>query len=189
MCVTVDAELTGHVLAEPWLVEALDAVAASSLPDAWVGAGVLRDVVWGRRNGGFRPETVKDIDVVFLDPHDRGEERERAAEHELAALADRPWEVTNQAAVHLWYHRVFGGAPVPAFTSIHDAVATWPEFATSVAIRRSAGALEVCAPHGLADLLGGVWRRNPTRVGVAFSRARLERQRVRQRWPSVTVVV
>jgi hypothetical protein len=41
--------------------------------------------------------------------------------------------------------RHFGGPPVPPLTSVHDAVATWPEFAICVAVR-AAGHVEVCAP-------------------------------------------
>ena len=37
------------VLDSPWLVAVLRAVRTSSLPDAWVGAGVLRDLVWDGR--------------------------------------------------------------------------------------------------------------------------------------------
>lgn len=192
-CPNVDIDaahrLFERIVAEPWLTEALDAVAASSLPEAWVGAGVVRDVVWGQLHGGFDPRTVRDIDVVFFDPGDFSEDRERAAERELAALAPRPWEATNQAGVHTWYHRAFGGDPVPPFGTIHDAVATWPEFATSVAVRGTPEGLDVCAPHGLDDLLTGVWRRNPTRVSPEYSRARLARQRVSERWPAVIVII
>jgi hypothetical protein len=47
--------------------------------------------------------------------------------------------------------------------------------------------IDVCAPYGLDDLLGGVWRRNPERISVAASIARLARHRVTKRWPSVVV--
>jgi len=46
----------------------------------------------------------------------------------------------------------------------------------------------VCAPLGLADLLGGVWRRNPTRASLAVSMARLARHRPAERWPAVRVI-
>ncbi len=178
-------ELLGHLQAEPWLTEALDAVAASGLPDAWIGAGVIRDVVWGHRHGGFDPGTVKDIDVAFFDPGDLSSERDKAAGQSLAARLDRPWEATNQAAVHTWFAGHFGGPGVAAFTCVHDAVATWPETATCVAIRGTPAGLDVCAPHGLADLLDGVWRLNPSRVSPEISAARLARQR--QKWPHLTV--
>ncbi|MGH3273226.1 MAG: nucleotidyltransferase family protein [Streptosporangiaceae bacterium] len=184
-------ELAAHVRGEPWLVTALDAVAASCLPDAWIGAGVIRDIVWGRLHDGFDPAVVNDIDVAFFDAGDLRPERDRAAQRLLGELADLPWEATNQAAVHTWYHTYFGGPPIPPFTRVHDAVATWPETATCVAIRVDAdalGGLAICAPYGLADLLDKTWRWNQARVPVAISQARLARQRVHQRWPSVTIV-
>jgi uncharacterized protein len=181
-------ELTDRVRAEPWLIRALDAVAASGLPDAWIGAGILRDVVWGQRNGGFDSAEVSDIDVAFFDPSDLSRQRDRAATQILAALLDRPWEATNQAAVHTWFPGHFGGPAVPAFTSVHDAVSTWPETATCVAVRMTPAGLDVCAPYGLADLLGGVWQRNPACASVEVSAARLARHRVTTRWPDVTVI-
>ncbi len=195
----IDA-LVAHIRAEPWLVRALDIVETSGLPDAWIGAGILRDVVWGRHHGGFDPAAVRDIDVAFFDPDDLSRHRDEAAQRRLGSMADLPWEATNQAAVHTWYAEHFHEAPVPPLASVHDAVATWPETATCVAIRWAApmrsvtrGAqfapcgIEVCAPYGLDDLLGGVWRRNPARISVAASAARLARHRVPQRWPSVVV--
>ena len=176
--------------AEPWLSRALTAVAGSGLPDAWIGAGVLRDVVWGQRYGRFDPAEVNDIDVAFFDPGCLSRERDLQAQEALAGLAELPWEATNQAAVHTWYQAYFGGSPVPPFASVHEAVATWPETATCVAVRQRPGdgELDVCAPYGLADLLGGIWRANLVRVTPEISTARLARQRVRARWPGVTIV-
>ena len=182
------ASLGARVRAEPWLMRALEAVAASDLPGAWIGAGAIRDVVWGQRHEGFDPAGVRDIDVAFLDPADLSRERDLAAQQTLAGIAALPWEASNQAAVHTWYHEYFGGAPVSPFGSVHEAVATWPETATCVAVRLAPPGLEVCAPHGLADLLGGVWRVNPVRVTAATSRARLARQQVSARWPRLRVI-
>ena len=182
------ATLAGRVRAEPWLLRALSAVAVSGLPGAWIGAGAIRDVVWGQLHEGFDPAGVRDIDVAFFDPADTSRERDAAAQQALAGLADLPWEASNQAAVHTWYHEYFGGAPVPPLRSVHEAVGTWPETATCVAVRLAGPDLEVCAPHGLADLLGGVWRVNPVRVTAETSRARLARQQVATRWPRVRVI-
>jgi uncharacterized protein len=182
------AELADRLRAEPWLMRALGAVAASGLPDAWIGAGAIRDVVWGQLHDGFDPGAVRDIDVAFFDASHLGRERDARAQRTLGTLAAMPWEATNQAAVHTWYHEYFGGDPVAPFGRVHDAVATWPETATCVAARLTPDGLQVCAPHGLADLLRGVWRVNPVRVSAATSRARLARQQLGDRWPRVTVV-
>lgn len=182
------AELAERVLAEPWLMRALDAVAASGLPDAWIGAGAIRDVVWGQLHSGFDPAGIRDVDVAFFDPGRLSPDDDRAAQAKLAAIAEFPWEASNQAAVHTWFHGYFGGAPVPPLRSVHDAVATWPETATCVAIRGTPDGIEICAPHDLADLLDGVWRVNPVRVTPETSRARLARQQVEARWPRVRVI-
>ena len=173
-----------------WIMHALNVVGRSGLPDAWIGAGALRDVVWGDRFGRFDPADVRDIDVAYFDPADLSRERDLTAQRTLVDLAELPWEATNQAAVHSWYHDYFGGPPVEAFRSVHDAVATWPETATCVAVRLSGTGtdIEVCAPLGLDDLLGGVWRVNPVRVTPEVSAARLARQRVCTRWPRVRIV-
>ena len=191
--------LVSHVHAEPWLVNVLNVVAASGLPDAWVGAGIPRDLVWGHRHDGFDPATVRDIDIAFFDPDDLSRRRDDTAQQHLRSMADLPWEATNQAAVHTWYAEHFHEDPVPPLASVHEAVATWPETATCVAIRAPMRSgrreaqlarlygIEVCAPYGLGDLLHGVWRRNPARLSVAASTARLARHRVAKRWPSVVI--
>ncbi|WP_233579482.1 nucleotidyltransferase family protein [Verrucosispora sp. FIM060022] len=101
----------------------------------------------------------------------------------------QPWEAKNQAAVHTWYPAKFGTGPVPPLRSIAEAVATWPEYATAVAIRLDPhDHIAVCAPHGLDDLLDGIWRPNPTRVSPETSRQRLARHRPTERWPRVRVI-
>jgi uncharacterized protein len=182
----------------PWLVRVLSVVRDSGLPDAWVGAGVVRDVVWSELYGpGFDPADVHDIDVGFFDPDDLSRQRDTAATALLERMWTRepepwpavPWQARNQAAVHTWYDAKFGGAPIEPLRSIADAVATWPETATAVAVRLDHhDEVEVCAPLGLADLLDGVWRRNPRRVSVEVSQARLRRHRPEERWPGVRVV-
>jgi hypothetical protein len=61
--------------------------------------------------------------------------------------------------------------------------------ATAVAVRLDAAdGIDICAPLGLADLLDGVWRRNPARVSLARSYERLARHRPDERWPGIRVV-
>jgi uncharacterized protein len=185
------AELTAIVDRSAWFRSVLAAVRDSGLPEAWVGAGVLRDLVWGERFGsGFRPDRVRDVDVAFFDPADLSRERDHAATELLRSRRpDIPWEATNQAAVHTWFAEFFGSGPVPPLRSTADGVATWPEMATAVAVRLDRrDQVDVCAPHGLDDLLDGIWRRNPCRTTVEQSRARLARHEPARRWPGVRIV-
>jgi hypothetical protein len=169
----------------------LRAVRDEQIPDAWIGAGVLRDLVWGERYGtGFSPGEVRDVDVAFFDPHDFSRANDdRVTERLQRRLPAIPWEATNQAAVHTWYPTKFGGTAVEPLTSIRDAVGTWPETATAVAVRLGTDdVIEICAPLGIADLLNGVWRRNPRRVDIQRSLARLARHQPATRWPHVSVI-
>jgi hypothetical protein len=156
----------------------------------WVGAGAIRDVVWDARfgRGVDRPE-VKDVDVAFFDAEDLRAAHDREVEAQLRErAAGIAWEAKNQAAAHRWYGQRFGLEVAP-LGSLPEAVATWPEYAACVAVRLSlVGRLEICAPHGLDDLLNGVWRRNPTRVSVEEYRRQLARKQPAVRWPGVRVV-
>jgi hypothetical protein len=188
---TDERRLIDLVEADDWIMRVLATVRQSGLPDAWVGAGVIRDLVWGPLYGaGFDHHQVRDVDVVYFDPADLSRDRDKQATEMLdAAWPGVPWEARNQAAVHTWYARKFGGAPVPPLTSIAEAVGTWPETATAVVVRLDQhDAVQVCAPLGLSDLVEGVWRRNPRRISLARSLERLARHDPAQRWPAVRVI-
>src|SRR4051794_18001588 len=102
------------LLANDWLVAVLKAARDCAPPDAIVGGGVIRNVVWDHLHGYTQPTPVADVDVAFFDPEDLRSEREQAIEtclhHRLPGVR---WDVKNQAAVHLWYERVFGQAVAP----------------------------------------------------------------------------
>src|SRR3954463_2967085 len=144
---------------------ALEAARDVEPPDWLIGAGAVRTAVWDRLHGYDEPTPLRDLDVAFYDAADLSEARERAIEEALRArLPGVPWEARNQAAVHLWYERKFGFEVEP-FASTAEAIATWPETATAVAVRLNEDDdLMVVAPCGLGDLLGMVHRRNPARV-------------------------
>jgi uncharacterized protein len=103
----VEAVLTDLIRSSTWMMRILEAVRDEPVPDAWTGAGVLRDLVWDERYGpGFSPNLVRDVDVAFFDSHDLS----RAYDHRVTAqlrrrLPNVPWEAKNQAAVHTWYAR------------------------------------------------------------------------------------
>ena len=183
-------QLERVIRADPWFVRVLETVRAAQLPDAWVGAGVLRDLVWGSASGRFDPADVVDVDVAFFDAADLSPKRDARAQAELIRRApDVRWEATNQAAVHTWYADYFGGDDVEPLRSTADGVATWPETATAVAVRLDAdGRLGICAPFGLDDLLGLIWRPNWRRINADVAARRLREKRPTSRWPGVHVV-
>jgi hypothetical protein len=171
------------------LNDVLAAVQTVRLPSWVVGAGVIRSVVWDHLHGYDEPTPVNDVDVAFFDPGDTSRERDFATEQRLITLIpDVPWEVTNQAGVHLWYEAKFG-YPIRPLESIEDAVAMWPETATSVGVTLDqADRPRIVAPLGLDDLLGMVLRRNRRQVTHEYFLERLHGKRIKERWPLVSVI-
>ena len=171
-----------------WMRGALEAAREVAAPDWLIGAGAIRRLVWDRLHGVAEPPLPDDVDLAFFDPASLRPERENELRSALVVRAPHiPWDVKNQAAVHLWYPTLFG-IEVEPLRSAAEAVATWPETATAVAVRLMADSgLCVVAPLGLDDLFGLIWRRNPRRVTVTEYRRRLEKKFTPERWPEVTV--
>ncbi|SFU27562.1 nucleotidyltransferase family protein [Pseudoduganella namucuonensis] len=172
-----------------WFMQALESVRSLQL-DSWcIGAGAVRNLVWDHLHGYATPSPIADVDVAYFDDADLRPETEQALQALLCARhPGTPWEVTNQAWVHLWFEGRFGHRVAP-LRSLEDAVASWPEFATSVGIKlQEDSEIEVIAPHGLEDLFSMVVRRNPARVSVETYRNRVAEKRYLQRWPRVQIV-
>jgi uncharacterized protein len=180
-----DRELTDILQSEPWMMSVLATAREVDLPDWYIGAGAIRDLVWDVRfGGGFDPAAIEDVDLVFFDPDDLSHEREVAVEQ----LLGPDWDVKNQAAVHTWFEARFGTPATPLASTV-DGIATWPEYCTCIGVRLERdGAFTIAAPHGLDDLLDGVWRTNAVRVTPAESAKRLAKKEPATRWPGVRVV-
>ncbi len=172
----------------PWFMATLDAVSDLGLSQWCIGAGAIRNIVFDYCDGESTT-SIRDVDVAYFDPSDLSEHRDRKYEDILKVrMADVPWEVTNQAAVHLWFHKKFGYR-VPPVNGIEEAVATWPETCTAVAVTKvHKDGYKVYAPCGLEDLFGMVIRRNPARVDVRTYNARILNMHYDQRWKSVKII-
>lgn len=184
-----EARLRQLAASSPWLMPALRAVRELGLPAWCIGAGAVRNLVWDALHGYAAPSSLPDIDVAYFDATDLSPERDAALQQRLRqAMPDTPWEVTNQAAVHHWFEAYFGHA-VEALHSLPEAIASWPEYATSVGLRlHDDDRIEVIAPHGLDDLFNCVVRRNPARVSLETYRQRVQQKQYAQRWPRVTII-
>ena len=173
----------------PWFMGALRAVRSVGPAEACIGSGAVRNAVWDALHGYSAPSHLADVDVVYFDPDDLSEATESAYEERLTEL--RPgltWDVKNQAAVHLWFHKVFGQEVEP-LRSLREAVATWPETALAVAVGlRANGTISITAPLGLEDLFSMVVRRNPSRVSVETYERRIAEKAYSKRWPRVRIL-
>lgn len=183
------ARLRAIVRATPWCMQALQAVAQLGLPHCCIGAGAVRNLVWDALHGYAQASALSDVDVAYFDAHDVQARREVELRQRLETLLPGvPWEVCNQARVHLWFEDAFGYA-VPPLLSLDDAIASWPEFATAVGIYlQPDGEIGIVAPHGLDELFAMVVRRNPARISPGGYAQRLASKNYAAHWPRVTII-
>lgn len=105
-------------------MDALRAVASLRLPVWCIGAGAVRNLVWDHLHGHAQPSSLPDVDVAYFDENDLTSGTEKAIQSALQGIGPNvPWEVTNQAAVHLWFESYFGYKVEP-LRSLEDAIAS-----------------------------------------------------------------
>jgi hypothetical protein len=169
--------------AKPELTEKLALVADLRLPDAWIGAGLIRNAVWDAVSSAATPQPPADIDVVLFDPRDATRERDRTLEVELLTKSPGPrWSVKNQARMH-------ERTGDPPYANTADAVGRWPETCTAIAARLAKGRVEILAPHGVSDLLGLIVRPTPAfEQKAAVFESRVREKAWAKRWPGMIVV-
>ncbi len=150
-----EKRLRAWLAADAWRMACLEALAEVDLPDAWIGAGFLRSLVWDRLHGFAEPTPLDDVDVVYFDPA-AGAEDEPAIEAQLRALLPEvPWSVRNQARMH----ERNGDLP---YRDTEDALRHWLETPTAVAARlEPGGKVALLAPFGLDDLFAMLLRPTP----------------------------
>jgi hypothetical protein len=169
---------------DPVGMEQLRAVRTLGLPDWCIAAGFVRNRVWDHLHGSAPPRPPADIDVLFFDAGDVSKARETEYEGRLhSILPEAPWQVRNQARMHVW-------KGVPPHRDTADAMTHWLETVTAVGVRLEAdGSLTVVAPLGTDDLLG--LRCRPTAFGRTRRdeyEARIAAKRWRELWPKVRFV-
>jgi hypothetical protein len=175
--------LLAWIADDPWRMACLEAVAGLALPDGWIGAGFLRNLVWDRLHGFETP--LADVDVLFFDPR-AGHEEEGCLEARLReAMPGVSWSARNQARMRARNR----DAP---YRDTADAIAHWLETPTAVAARLEAGGEPaLLAPYGLDDLFGLKVRPTPHARSrpdrLREYRKRLAAKAWERTWPGVRV--
>lgn len=164
-----------------WRMAALRQAREAALPDWWLAAGFVRNLVWDRLHGYTTATALNDIDLIYFDPGDERRERDRALTQRLRAASTLPWSVKNQARMH----RRHGHEP---YASASDAMRFWVERETAIAVTLDrAGRLSLSAPLGLASLLQGRVTHNPNHPDSSDFRRRVVQKGWRQHWPQLEI--
>ena len=165
-------------------IEALANVAAHDLPDSWIGAGFIRNLVWDALHDLPNQPQQHDVDVIWYNQLNANEAQDRLVEAELRnRMPMLRWSVKNQARMHLRNSD-------RAYASSEDAMRHWPETATAVAARVGPhGKIELIAPFGLADIFNMVVRPTPHFAQHKMTQFcdRAAQKRWRERYPKVNI--
>lgn len=170
------------------LREVLEAAAGVMPPDWYLGAGCIAQTVWNYSSGRDLMAGIKDLDLVYFDATDLSAETENAyiqrVREQVSGVAVHI-DVKNEARVHLWYEKRFG-YPIEPYSSLEDAINTWPTTATSIGVRRSRGEAVVYAPYGLNDLFAMVVRPNKQQITREVYEAKVRHWL--ESWPSLQII-
>lgn len=174
-------DLRARILADPYRARCLAILRETLGAEFWIAAGFVRNLVWDARFGDGRARPLEDLDVLYFNPDDPGVAADSAYDLMLREAApDIPWEVRNQARMHLRNED-------RPYTSLEDAMAHWLETATGIAVRLDAAeGVVITSAYGLDDLYDGVLR--STASGRARPHELTDRMAAkgwRGRWPGV----
>ncbi len=175
------------IRSSPVLAPVLDCWSDVQLPDGWLAAGAVAQTMWNAKLGYAPDHGISDIDIVYFDAEDLAAESEQAEEQRIRSLFAGhpvPFDVKNEARVHLWYEARFGNAIAP-YRSTEDAIGTFPTTATAIGVRLIDGRFEISAPFGLTDLCRLIVRPNKTQIKVQIYQAKVLRWRTH--WPALDI--
>jgi len=137
--------------------------------------------VWDYLHSYSSQTPLNDVDVVYFDPTEISEEKEKIYEKALKKHVPYPWSVKNQARMHLRNQE-------SRYISVADAMKRWPETATAVGMSLGQhGEFEVIAPYGLDDLFDLVIRRSRYFKDAEYFAARIRDKKWLETWPKLSV--
>lgn len=178
-----EADITRLIEKDEWRMKVLRAAATLNLPDWWIGAGFLRNIVWDAIEGKESSPT-RDVDLVYFDSKNISPETDWAYDEKMKSnfpFAD--WEIRNQARMHY----VNNFAP---YNSTEDGIAHWVETATCIAVKLEDEKLHYLFCHGTDDLFGLIARpieqfRTPELLPEFHKR--VEKKHWQEKWPHLHV--
>lgn len=178
----IDAEFLEMALAHPANQRLLERLRSLHLPQCYLTAGCLYQVIWNRLSGRSCTFGIKDYDVFYFDGGDLSEQAEDAVIRQVHAAAGDlglEIEVKNQARVHLWYPQHFGQDYAP-LSGAREGIDRFLVSCTCVGIEAESG--QLYAPYGLSELAAGLLRMNPLTPFTALFYAKAASYQARWPW-------
>ncbi len=173
------------IFKDPRRLAMLKMVASLQQEDCYIAAGFIRNLVWDflHQDLMHSPSALNDVDVIFFDALDKNNCRAEILQRALMAEdASIPWQVKNQAHMHLKNND-------SSYKCCSDAMSFWPEKETAVAVRLNLqGNIEVLAPFGIESLFSGLISHNPKRDKSIFLN-RVTQKDWLNTWPKLKLIM
>lgn len=164
-------------------IEALECVQELGLPDCYLAAGFVRNLVWDHLHHKSSPSPLNDIDVIYYDTDESEDDIYLTYEAKLRlVMPEVNWQVRNQAKMHIRN----GDNP---YQGIVDAMSFWPEKETAVAIRKTGSDCYEClSAFGFESLFNFQITYNPKRHRDIFEH-RVKSKHWLTQWPMLKVAM
>ncbi|PSW04279.1 nitrate reductase [Photobacterium rosenbergii] len=162
-------------------IRALQCARQLNLPQCYLAAGFVRNLVWDHLHGYSEATPLNDVDVVYFDPGEDDPNQYLVYERQLTQMLPLfNWQVRNQALMH------FRNGDSP-YRGTLDAMSYWPEKETAVGVRLdSQGEYECTAAFGFESLLALQLNPNPKRPHSLFAE-RVRNKNWLEHWPKLVV--
>lgn len=163
-------------------LEALECIQYLNLPQCYLAAGFVRNLVWDHLHQKLIPSPLNDFDVIYFDPAEIDNDIYLKYEAELTLrMPQVNWQVRNQAIMHIRN----GDKP---YLNIIEAMSYWPEKETAVGIRKTApDTFECISAFGFESLFDLQVTYNPKRNRGVFDH-RVKSKEWLVQWPMLRVV-
>ncbi|CZF86920.1 nucleotidyltransferase family protein [Grimontia marina] len=169
------------VQGDPLRMQALYATRSLKLPQCYIAAGFIRNLVWDRLHHKENATPLNDVDVIYFKADETDIKAHLTYElHLNTIMPSLNWQVRNQAQMHQRNND-------EPYLDILDAMSFWPEKETAVAIRLGDdNMLECISPFGFESLFALKITPNPKRDAAIFHQ-RIKSKKWLLHWPKLTV--
>ena len=168
---------------DPTRLKALSCVKRLNLPQCYLAAGFVRNLVWDYLHSKSENTHLNDVDVVYFNENETQADMYKEYEYQLTQLMpELNWQVRNQAVMHIRNED-------NPYKSTLDAMSYWPEKETALAVRKlDDNEFECITAFGFESLFNFCITHNPKRKKYVFEH-RISSKGWLNIWPNLTVVL
>lgn len=183
MGVSISDKITDLLVQDESRMDALRALRDLDLPQGFIAARFLRNLVWDHLHVKAFSTKLNDIDVIYFCSKTLAPERDFELQRQLLKIyPSATWQVRNQARMHLKNDD-------SAYLNVTHAMSHWPEKETAVAVRLNVdNTLEFSSAFGLERLYNLTISHNPVR-SVSVFKLRISEKQWQSTWPKLNVIL